>query len=112
MSRPIEFETILINNCSFDATARIPESGAILIAQASGTDASDGNWTGIRVTVTNLDTGATQSLSARSDSAKVELPVVVKEEGRYRVQAVQSNFRETCESTSVAGRTLVRGFFD
>jgi hypothetical protein len=113
MSRtPIEFEVTLSKPCVFDAIAVIPAAGASLIATATGTDAGQGNWTGIGVTITNVDTGAVQLVNGRSDSGRVDLPIIVKERGRYRVQAVQSNFRETCETTTVSGRTLPGRFFE
>src|SRR3954469_10815785 len=112
MSRsPIDFEVSVSRPCAFDAIAVIPAGGAVLIAEATGRDAGQGNWTGIGVTITNVDTGAARKVEDRSDSGQVDLPIIIKEAGRYRVQAMQSNFRETCDTTMVSGRTLPPAFF-
>lgn len=112
MSQPIDMTVIGETNCSFDATARIPKSGALLSGIAKGTNSSDGNWTAIALSVTELDTGAIYHITARSDTEQVDVPLVVRNPGLYRIHAVQSNFRETCEYTRVGGRSLEPLFFD
>ena len=111
MADAIDIQVIDNTTCAFDGTAIIPESGAVLIAEAKGKDSINGNWTGIRVNLTDIDTGAFRSFAAQSDSEQVDLPVVVREGGRYRIQAVQTNFRETCDWTIVRGRVLEPNFF-
>ena len=111
MADPIDIQVSTNTACAFDGTATIPECGAVLIAEAKGKDSFNGNWTGIRVNLTDIDTGAFRSFAAQSDTEQVDLPVVVREGGRYRIQAVQSNFHETCEWTIVRGRALEPNFF-
>jgi len=111
-SRPLAFQGIHQDNCSFDATTEIPPEGAVLIAAAHGQSDANGNWTAVRVTVTNLDTGGVRTGNRQNDSEDVELVMIVRESGRYRVQAVRSNFREACVETIVAGRTMPGGFFE
>jgi hypothetical protein len=112
MSIPIEIEVIASTDCGLDATCTIPASGGLLIREAKGKDSANGNWTGISLTLTNLDTGAIRSSRNQNDSEHVLLPTVVLEGGRYRLQAVQSNFRETCDFTTVRGRVLENSFLD
>jgi hypothetical protein len=111
MTEPIQMNVISQTSCAFDATFKVPPAGALLTCQAKGKDSSNGNWTSIGVTVTEIDTGAVYTNSARNDSELVELHFAIRVPGRYQVHAVQGNFRETCEYTIVSGRKLETGFF-
>jgi hypothetical protein len=112
MTTPIDIDVITSTDCSFDGTARVPRGGALFMAEAKGTNSENGNWTAIAVTLTNMGTGAFYRHTAWSGTERVILPIPVQDGGLYRIQVAQDNFRETCQYTRVAGRTLDQGFFE
>lgn len=112
MSSALDVHVIDSTPCGFEGIVTIPARGGVLIAQAKGKDSSNGNWTGVTLKVTELDTGAFRSSYGQDGSELVTLPMIIRERGRYRIQAIQSNFHETCEFTTVAGRVLEANFFD
>ena len=90
------------NTPSFMRAQLILEDGTVsLIGEALSVTTLNGNWTKVKLTAINDETGEKREASVTDDSTSARVDMMFSTPGKYILKATQDNFRADAESTRI-----------